>query len=167
MFIAHLSAGYLLTTYLQLKTGRCSHTVLWTGLIASIFPDFDLLYFYLIDSRQTLHHHYITHLPMAWLALAIIAWAALRFTRKAHYLIFVGIIFANTLLHMMLDSIAAEISWLYPFASGNVNLVKVPAHYGWWVWNFVLHWTFGLELLIITAAFWTWIRHAKNDSHCR
>jgi hypothetical protein len=65
---------------------------------------------------------------------------------------FIGIALACLLLHMVLDSIAAEILWLKPFADLEVNMVKVPARYGWWVWSFVLHWTFLLELAIVLAA---------------
>jgi inner membrane protein len=65
---------------------------------------------------------------------------------------FIGIALACLLLHMVLDSIAAEILWLKPFSDFEVNLVEVPARYDWWVWSFVLHWTFLLELAIVLAA---------------
>lgn len=162
MFIAHLPAGYLLTKAIQYKTDNHAKKILWVGLIASIFPDSDLLYFYLIDNRQTLHHHYITHLPLAWLALAILTSVVLKHTNKTHHLIFVGVAFANILLHMVLDSIAAGIDWLYPIMDGELNLVTVPARYDWWVWNFVLHWTFALEILIMIAAYCVWKRSHKE-----
>lgn len=167
MFIAHLPAGYLLTRCLQRKAGNHSQRVLWAGLIASILPDVDLFYYYLVDHRQTLHHHYITHLPMAWLFAALVVSACITIAGRQRYLIYVGVCLANVMLHMLLDSIAAGIYWLYPLSGVEVNLIQVPATHRWWVWNFVLHWTFGLELLIIIAAFWTWKQHAKNHTYRR
>ena len=55
-------------------------------------------------------------------------------------------------LHMFLDSFAAEIYWLKPFSDMHLNVVEVPARYGWWVWNFVFHWTFAVELAICLVA---------------
>ncbi|MEQ1704745.1 MAG: metal-dependent hydrolase [Rickettsiales bacterium] len=164
MFIAHLPAGYLLTKAIQHKTRNHSRYLMWAGLTASIFPDIDLFYFYLIDNRQTLHHHYITHLPLAWMAMALIAWGILHCMGKKNYLIFVGVAFANLMLHMVLDSIAAGIDWLYPLVDIEINLVEVPARYDWWVWNFFLHWTFSLEILIIIAALIVWKRACKKTS---
>jgi inner membrane protein len=80
---------------------------------------------------------------------------------KKQYLIFVAVIFANLMLHMVLDSIAASIHWLYPLVDLEINLVKVPARYSWWVWNFFLHWTFFIEIQTIVAALIVWKRTAK------
>ncbi|MBI1275082.1 metal-dependent hydrolase [bacterium] len=166
MFIAHLPAGYLLTRRIQRQSGNHSGALLATGLAASIFPDIDLLYFYLIDRGQTLHHHYITHLPMAWLlagGLSILSSWMLGMRQTTLVCI---TILANAMLHMVLDSVAAGILWLYPFSDMELNLVHVPARHGWWVWNFLLHWTFLLELLIILIAFLEWNRHyAQTDPH--
>ncbi|MES2985241.1 MAG: metal-dependent hydrolase [Pseudomonadota bacterium] len=152
MFIAHMPAGYLLTRYIQRKTGNQSRHVMWFGLIASIFPDIDLLYFFLVDRRSTEHHHYVTHLPLAWLALGATAWLVMSILKERRYLIFLGVALANLMLHMVLDSIAATIYWLAPFSNVGVDLINVTAHYDWWVWSFVLHWTFMLEILIIIIA---------------
>lgn len=164
MFIAHLPAGYMLTKYIQRKSGNYSSKLLWTGLIASVFPDIDLFYFYLIDNRQNLHHHYITHLPMAWLALAVVIYGILLATGKKQYMLYIGVVFGNIMLHMALDSVAAGINWLYPFSDVEINLVQVPAVYDWWVWNFVFHWTFLLEISIIIAALIVWKRSCRKPS---
>jgi inner membrane protein len=161
VFIAHLPAGYLLTKAIQYKTRNHSRHLMWAGLTASIFPDIDLFYFYLIDNRQTLHHYYITHLPLAWVAMSLIAWGIFNRVSKKQHFILVGVVFANLMLHMVLDSIAAGIDWLYPL---EINLVEVPARYDWWVWNFFLHWTFSSEILIIIAALIVWKRACKKTS---
>ena len=61
MFIVHLPAGYLTTKVLLSHTKLpLSHrrTVVAVGLVGSIFPDLDLIYFYLLDNQKHLHHQY-------------------------------------------------------------------------------------------------------------
>lgn len=150
MFIAHLPAGFLLTHWLQnkLKTKK----FLWVGLLASILPDIDMFYFYLVDNRQTLHHHYWTHLPLFWIALGIFFILVAKIFNKRELFIITIIAFANIILHLVLDSIVSGINWLYPFIDDDVFLFTVPAKYNFWAWSFVLHWTFLFEVIAIIAA---------------
>ena len=75
MFIAHLPAGYLWTRFIVMKRGMADvaspryRSLMALGLIGSLLPDVDMLYFYLIDNRQHLHHGYWTHIPLSWLML--------------------------------------------------------------------------------------------------
>lgn len=164
MFIAHLPAGYLITRHIQCKIGNDSQWLRWAGLIASIFPDFDLAYFFLIDHRQHPHHEYITHMPLAWLGLAVLLWGILRIVNRPRLIPFIGVVLANVLLHMVMDSIMAEIYWFYPFSDMAVNLLHITKHYDWWVLSFVLHWTFMLEIFIVFIAFHVWITPCKKTS---
>ncbi len=155
MFIGHLPAGYLCTRamlrHLPVPAGS-RKALLWTGLAASVLPDLDLAYFYLIDNRQHLHHGYWPHVPALWLALfGLGAGVSLWLGNRPAFLI-VLVFSANALLHLLLDSIAGGILWLYPVSARSFQLVEVPAVYGWWVWNFVLHWSFALELVVCAAA---------------
>jgi len=156
MLIAHLPAGYLVAR----QVARNRPTRKWlilTGLCASILPDLDLFWFYLVDGRQTVHHTYLFHMPLFWISLAAMAFAIARLTDWKAVEPFMWVALLCLLLHMALDSVAAEIAWLRPFTPYEVNLVHVSAKYDWWVWNFVLHWTFLLETVIIAAAglaFW-------------
>ncbi len=156
MFIAHLPAGYLLARHLARKRPNRKRLVL-TGLGASLLPDLDLFWFYLVDGRQTAHHAYLFHTPLFWISLAAIASVIAWLTAWKAAQPFIRVALLSVLLHMVLDSVAAEIAWLKPFAPYEVNLVHVPAGHDWWVWNFVLHWTFLLEMGIVAAAalaFW-------------
>jgi hypothetical protein len=54
---------------------------------------------------------------------------------------------------MVLDSYAAPIYWLYPFSDRALELVHVSNHYDFWVWNFVLHWSFLAELFLVGGLF--------------
>ena len=151
MFIAHLPAGYLLTK--ALPPDRKKGSLLFTGLFFAVAPDLDIFWFYLVSSRQIPHHQYVTHWPLLWVAIFSFALLVSFVLRKPSVKPYLGIGFAAVMLHLILDSIAAEIYWLAPFSDKYINLVHVPARYSWWVYNFVLHWTFIIEALIcLTAA---------------
>ena len=155
MFVAHLAAGYLSTVACQRllpkqNLGPSAKTVLLIGLLASVLPDFDLLYFYFIDQRQSTHHSYWTHFPSLWLLLGLAAVAILW--RRREWLPLLCIVEVNLLLHLALDSIVGGIAWLGPWFMQYSVLVHVPAHHDWWVLNFLLHWSFGLELVLIASA---------------
>lgn len=77
MFIAHLPAGYLVARHLANGHERRKWLII-AGLCASILPDLDLLWFYLIDNRQTAHHAYVFHWPLFWIFLACLGLAVAR-----------------------------------------------------------------------------------------
>lgn len=158
MFIAHLAAGYLITHRILSTAHRSSGRLLALGLVASIAPDFDLAYYYLVDGRQTLHHKYMAHWPLAWIALSALAAGVAILSNKRAWVLPIGIVLANTMLHLLLDTLTGGIYWLAPFDYTSWHIVTVPARYGWWPANFILHWTFALELLIVSAACLQWKR---------
>ncbi|WEJ09073.1 hypothetical protein [Sinorhizobium prairiense] len=84
MFIAHLPAGYILTHCIARKNETIRSRALAVGLIFSVLPDLDLLYFFLGDGRRTPHHDYWTHLPIFWLGVAALTAAALILAGKRH-----------------------------------------------------------------------------------
>lgn len=156
MFIAHLPAGYLATSLLL---GRARpdpglrRRLLALGMAAGVAPDLDLLWFYLVDDRRRVHHAYLPHLPLACaaaLACAALALWVLRASRAAW--IAWMVVAASVFLHLVLDTTAGGIRWLWPFSDAELVLSHVEARYPNWVMNFVLHWTFALELLIVAAA---------------
>lgn len=159
MFIGHLPAGYLLTKKLQKKFRI--HKYLWIGLIGSVFPDIDIIWFYLVDNRQNLHHGYWTHLPFDWLILTFITFLLLLLFKKKQYFFAAGVFFANVFLHFFLDTIVGKIEWLYPFSSQSFAFFEVPARYPFWIENFVFHWTFLFEIIVIIWALLEW-RHERK-----
>lgn len=167
MFIAHLPAGYILTR--QALWGRSvaaatARRLMALGLLAAVLPDLDLVYFYLIDNRQTLHHQYWTHLPVFWAVLAAPALAAAAASRRPAALLAWLVVFANIFGHLVLDTVVGHVLWLYPLSPESVVLFEVPARHDWWVWNFVLHWTFLLELLLCGAALALFLRPGRRSS---
>ncbi len=163
MFIAHLPASYIITRILQDKFNN--HKYLWIGLMGSVVPDLDLLYFYLVSKRKVAHHEYWSHFPSFWLAIAMLTFSLIKIFKKNYWQFPVILFFVGIFSHLVLDSIAAPIHWLAPFSGQDFQLINVPAVYNWWVLNFVLHWTFLLELLICFAAgylFFNELTRSKN-----
>jgi inner membrane protein len=153
VFVAHVPAGYLLTSALHdlaSRAGASRRRLLALGIASSVLPDLDLLYFYLVDHRQSHHHTYWSHVPFAWI---VVLAPLLVLARRSRPLFTAALVVAaNVFLHLGLDTMAGAILWRYPFSAHPVTLFDVPAGHSWWVWNFVFHWTFALELTIVAAA---------------
>ncbi len=166
MFIAHLPAGYIAGTLVERLAARFGYDtprrLTAVTLLASVLPDFDLLWFYLVDQRQHLHHTYWTHIPVFWVALGIVAALIALAIRRRDALPYIGAVTLGTLLHIVLDTVAGGIHWLYPLSSVETRWVEVPSVYGWWIANFVLHWSFALELILLGIAIWLHPRFASR-----
>lgn len=156
MFIAHAPAGYLVTKLglhrFSLHQDRDVKMMLISGVAASVLPDIDMLYFYLIDHRQHLHHSYWTHIPFWWLVILSIGMLYGVITRNARCRQIVQIVALNVFLHLLLDTVTGKIRWFAPFSRIGIVLVEVPSRYGWWIWNYILHWTFGIEIFLAGIA---------------
>jgi hypothetical protein len=159
MIFGHLPAGYLISNFTYARLGcdavsRQAYIV--AGMAGAIAPDFDLAYFYLFDERQHHHHTYFAHYPVVWLALlAVSAWwfRSARF----QFLPAQALVFSlNGLAHMVLDSIAGDIAWLAPWQMRFFSLFAIrPVYEPWWL-NFLLHWSFALEVAITFCAYRLW-----------
>lgn len=145
MLTAHLPAGYVLARGLRAPGRRATGA----ALLGSVLPDFDLIFFYLVDDRAFHHHRYWVHIPAFWAAIALVtlplAW---RTAWRQPALFF----FAAILLHLILDSLAGNIMWLAPFDTGLYALITVPVTRSHWILSFMLHWTFLAELAIWACA---------------
>jgi len=155
MFVAHLSSGYIVSKLLLNKRNisNADYTALLiVGIVASIVPDLDLLYFYFIDNRQHAHHSYWTHMPFFWLLIYSVVVIVAVVSNSRRSFLFGTLFTASVLMHLVLDTLAGGIFWLYPYSNESYVLFTIPATYDWWVWNFILHWSFGFELLIIAIS---------------
>lgn len=151
MLIAHLPAGYLLARRLAPRLARDegeARRLMALGLIAAMLPDIDMLWFWLVDAQQVLHHRYWTHVPAFWLAAAAAAALLLRLARVSVPWREFTVILAGVMLHLLLDSFAGGIAWAWPVDHHLYRLVEIPPRFDWWVWSFVLHWSFLAELAI-------------------
>lgn len=109
-------------------------------LIGSVLPDVDLLWFYGPGERAINHHLYVTH--FAWLWLLVALWNR-------------GLAL-GALLHLALDTVAGGIAWMHPFSRELFVLWEVPRREGNWIWSFVLHPTFAIEIAIVAVSARMW-----------
>ena len=166
MIIGHLPAGYIVSKlmfpYFEARRA-VSKLFLWAGVLGAFAPDFDMAYFYLVDHRQHHHHTYWSHFPIIWLSLLFFSliWFYSARTKSSAAL---AVIFSiNGFIHLLLDTIVGDIWWLAPFVNKSFALFSVPALYTPWWLNFLLHWSFALELAIVAWAAYLW-RNSSNRS---
>lgn len=153
MFIAHLPAGYILASTVRSRT-LGSRAVMSAALLGSIAPDLDLFYYYTLDACRHHHHSYWTHYPSVWLALMLAAWSMTRLKRWSKGGMWLLIAAGSGFLHILLDCIVGDIPLFAPWSARFYALATVPASVRPWWLNFLLHWSFLLELAVIGTAIW-------------
>ena len=154
MIIGHAPGAYIASTLLhgRLFADRMSaKAFILAGVFGGIAPDLDMLYFHLVDQRQHHHHSYFSHWPLVWLGLLLLSLLLLRLRRNSRVAPLAVAFSMMGMLHMLLDSIVGDIWWFAPFVDQPYALFSVPALYKPWWLNFLLHWSFALEL-----ALWVW-----------
>ena len=156
MILAHAPAGYLVSKILLAQFRleySSSKQLMILGILGSVFPDLDMLYFYLIDSRQHGHHSYWTHIPYYWALLLCIGYSIAAIFRSRILVAATTIFVGCALLHLLLDTFAGGgIKWLHPFSNQYTNIFSIPSRYSHWVWNYVFHWTAIVELALTVSA---------------
>lgn len=159
MFVAHLPVGYLSARALPARWQ--DRGTLGAALLGSVFPDVDLLYFYWPlewggGGRQVHHHAYWTHIPFFWLAALLAVPPVLYAWRRDRAALLSLLFLGNGVVHLVLDSLVGSVMWLYPTRKTLFAVVEVPAHFGpgglGWVLNFVLHWSFLVEIFLLAGA---------------
>jgi len=149
MYLAHLPAGYLLTSFIQTKSKNNQYLKL--GLVASVAPDFDMIYKILFDSNGYNHRYYITHLPLFWVGLTIISYLTIlalfkvkkiNLSQKNNYLYMLLIFMSNVFLHLALD-LPTGLLLLRPFSDHIFRFVIIANNYN----NYLLN-------IIFTHYFW-------------
>lgn len=159
MFIGHIPAGFLISTYLNRRLAAPNSNTrifILAGIVGAVAPDLDLLYFYLVDHGRHHHHTYFTHLPIFWAAL-IIAAGVWRTTRSDSCGPGLGLIFAiNGFGHVVLDSIIGDVWWLAPWIDQPYSLFTIHRRLDPWWLNFLLHESFALEIALVLGAIFVW-----------
>lgn len=167
MLIAHLPAGYILFKALnkkQIYQEKFKKTLLWGILLGSILPDFDTLWFYFISNRSEVHHSYWTHTPFFWTALCVVVYVVSKFLKMRNVSVFTFGIWISVILHLVLDTIAGQIRWAWPFSNRAIQLVEIPPAHSWWVISFIVHWTFYLEVGLIILAWLLFFRDRSRTT---
>lgn len=167
MLIAHFPAGYLYRNFCE-KLGVAQNLsrrqIHWACCTGAIFPDLDMFYFYFIDNRHTHHHEYWTHLPSVWLVLFVLFLVSRVFIKKSKY-VTMGVLFVGGgFVHLVLDSLVGDIWWFAPLVDKPYALFEVTARYSPWFLNFILHWSFLVELLILFGSLVVFARNRSGAS---
>ena len=168
MLIAHAPSGYLFTRLLSWGSGKlnCNNienilskpSILAAGIIGAILPDIDFIYHIFIDSDRTPHHSYWTHMPFFWLAVWGFCFAIGRWRKMRFFVVFMSVLCLNALMHLSLDTLTGVIYWFYPLSHHGFNIFKVSGTQIWWVHKFMHHWTFLIEIIIVSGAMLLFIR---------
>jgi inner membrane protein len=169
MIIGHIPAGYVISKLLFPRFASRDATwkpFLWAGVLGAYVPDLDMLYFHLVDHRQHHHHTYWIHFPIVWASLLLVSVIWLYADRARNSSILAIIFSLNGFIHMLLDSIVGDIWWFAPFVDKPFAFFTVPALYKPWWLNFLLHWSFALELAVVVWAVYLWCR-SPTPSVCR
>ncbi len=164
MIIAHAPSGYILATLLIKRMARAPVTVkaiIITGIIGALAPDFDMVYFYLFDNKQTHHHKYFSHWPIIWLGLTTLSAIWFNYAKQSKSATLSLIFCLGGVLHVILDSFVGDIWWFAPFLDKPYSLFTVPAKFKPWWLNFILHWSFAVELII---CFWAFLIYRRRCS---
>ena len=161
MTFGHLSAGYITSKLLfkgfEHKSVYSKAFMFW-GLFGSIAPDFDILYYFLLDHTFPNHHQYFSHLPLFWLTFLLMSlfWLQLHHHRNqnpASAFIFT----LNGFIHTILDTVTGEIWWLAPFVNKPFSLAAERSE----IPNFT-DWTFSIELFLILWALSLWVNNSMR-----
>lgn len=156
MFIAHLPAGFLVGTVIARRwPGAMTPLAWWALLLGSIAPDIDLLYFYLLSDGSINHHVYPPHVPIVWLICTCVG--SLCLLKAPSVLRTAWLLFcAGWCLHLVLDTVAGGIWWLWPWVTTPYVLLVVPRRFDDHWLNLLSRPAIVLELVIVVCAWLRW-----------
>ena len=124
--------------------------MLMAALLGAVLPDFDMIWFHLVDQSRH-HHRFWPHIPAVWAVISLITLPLMPRLRPA-WVRPLAIALAGVWLHLLLDSWAGGILWLWPVSDHLFQLITVPATQSHWLLSFALHWSFLAEVALILAA---------------
>lgn len=159
MIIGHLPAGYIFSKLLAKKLAGTAVNVrhiVFVGIVGAVIADLDMFYFHLVDNRQHHHHTYWPHYPIVWAGLLAASFIWYRVASEKSNAILAVVFSVAGFIHLLLDSIVGDVWWFAPFVDKSYALFTVPALYQPWWLNFILHWSFALELFLVAWAFLLW-----------
>lgn len=162
MFIAHLPSGYILAKLLEkkFKQNLLSKKVFFIiVMIGAVFPDIDLIYFYLFDNRSMHHHKYFLHWFSFWIPIFLMSYFYFKRSIYSHKFALMAMLFSGAaLLHIGLDTFVGDV-WLFaPFIDQPYVFFEVTSRYQPWWLNFILHWSFLVELILCLIALWIYCK---------
>lgn len=145
VFIAHAPLGFLLGRALG---GRGAVAA---AVVGGLVPDLDMVRF-VVDGGAVHHHRYWTHLPACWAAIAAVTAVVVAATPLRRWARVFVAFFAGVLSHLVADTVAGDIAWLWPIDDAFVHVVAVAATGRGWIADFLLHPTFLVEVVVVVVA---------------
>jgi inner membrane protein len=157
MIIGHLPSGYLLGRVLRVG----APVLMFAVILGAIFPDFDLLFFYLVDDRGLHHHRYWVHAPGFWVLVSLVVAPLLWWVSRPMLALFAAFV-AGNFLHVVLDTITGGIMWLWPYSTNLLSLMTVRPTHSHFVLSYMAHWTFWLEIALWISAVVIYVRRRRH-----
>lgn len=155
MITAPLAAGYT-----PGSTYGWRAPVMAAAGVGAVFPNRDLVAFYLIDNRALHLHRYWVQAPAFAVGASALLYAATTWIapRLRPIVLAFG---AAWIMHLLLDPMAGDIMWAWPFSTEGFALLQIPGRPGThWIVAFLTHWSILFEAAIWVAAFAKW-RHRR------
>lgn len=158
MFVAHAPASYLALRALEEVRGERLRALFWIGIIGSLFPDLDFLWFFLVDHQSKIHHTYPTHVPFYWALVALVGISLSLALKSRFAALAIAVFTGDAMLHLLLDTFVGGIQWLYPwnrrlYSFFSIDLPPRPVWFG-----YQLNWTIWIEAGILAATGVCWVR---------
>lgn len=119
--------------------------------VGSLLPDLDLLWWRFVGNGNTPHHEYWTHIPSFWVLFGFAA-AILSLFAFRDFLPILGVFLLGVFIHLVVDTPAGGICWLYPFHERSFYLFPVTNTHGNFVVSGILHPSFLLEVPFVVWA---------------
>lgn len=147
MIFAHGPASFLLCHVFKKHWSKnfSRRNIIWLfiiSIIGGIFPDIDLIYYYL-SSASFSHHEIFTHSLLFYVILCGTACFIGWLLKKR--IVYVGsiIFFGGILTHFIADSIGAGVVWLYPFSKALIGMDSFAWYRDTWLGNnyFIVNYT--------------------------
>jgi membrane-bound metal-dependent hydrolase YbcI (DUF457 family) len=164
MFLAHLPTGYLVGASLARRWPQAITPAAWAAvLFGSVAPDLDLIYFYFLSDHSVNHHIYPPHVPIVWLAASCLVGLCLGCGPQRWRVVW-AMFCTGWLLHLVLDTVAGGIWWLWPWVTTPYVLMEVPRRFDNSWLNFISHPSILLEVIIIVVSGQQWRKRSKPVS---
>jgi len=100
---------------------------------------------------------------LLWISLVFISYLIYAFSSHKKLGLLSLIAFSSCMIHIILDTVVGDIWWFFPLIDKPFALFTVNALYKPWWLNFILHWSFALELVICSFAAFIYIKRKKNN----
>lgn len=128
MIFAHTPIAFLIPYYSRKKwsqnlSSKQIKIVFIIAIIGGLFPDIDLLYYYLFAADFS-HHEAFTHSAFIYLILFCVLYLLFYLLKNNFYKKIITFFFLGVLSHLLADSVGAGVIWLYPFSKEMYGLTS-------------------------------------------